>query len=150
MLKAKDIMTKDVITVTAATSIESLSEIFIKQNISGVPVVNDDGDLIGIVTENDLISQNKRLHIPTVMRIFDAFVVLESPSRIEKEIKRMTANTVNDMCTKNVITVTEDTPVEDIATIMSEKKVHLIPVVEGGKIKGIIGKMDMIKGMARS
>jgi CBS domain-containing protein len=149
MLKAKDIMTTDVITVVPDTTIEELSRMLIKHKISGAPVVDDNGDLIGIVTENDLISQNKRLHIPTIMRLFDAYIVLESPARIEKEIKRMAASTVGEICTKNVITITENTPVDDIATIMSEKKVHLIPVVEGKKIKGIIGKIDLIKGMVK-
>lgn len=147
MLKAKDIMTTDVITVKPSTTIEELSKKLMKHNISGLPVVNDTGDLIGIVTENDLISQNKRLHIPTVMRLFDAFIVLESPGKIEKEMKKMTATTVDDICSKKVITVAEDTSVEEIATIMSEKKVHLIPVVQGKKILGIIGKMDLIKGI---
>ncbi len=150
MLKAKDIMTTDVITVKPTTTIEDLARTLMEHNISGAPVVNDAGDLIGIVTENDLISQNKRLHIPTVMRLFDAFIMLESPSKIEKEIKKMAAITVDDICTKKVITITVDTPVQDIATIMSEKKVHLIPVVEGKKIRGIIGKMDMIKGISKS
>jgi CBS domain-containing protein len=150
MLKAKDIMTKDVITVKPATTIEELSQTLIKHNISGVPVVNDAGDLIGIVTENDLISQNKRLHIPTVMRLFDAFVFLERPSNIEKEVKRMAAIIVDDIYTKKVITVTEDTPVEDIATLMSEKKIHLIPVIEGKRVHGIIGKIDLIKGITRN
>ncbi|MBA3061028.1 MAG: CBS domain-containing protein, partial [Nitrospirae bacterium] len=127
--------------------IEELARILMEHKISGVPVVDDAGDLIGIVTENDLISQNKRLHIPTVMRLFDSFIMLESPGKIEKEIKKMTAITVNDIYTKEVITVTKDTPVQDIATIMSEKKVHLIPVVEGKKILGIIGKIDLIKGI---
>jgi CBS domain-containing protein len=149
MLKAKDIMTKDVITVKPTTTIEDLARIFIEKNISGAPVVDNNGDLIGIVTENDLISQNKRLHIPTVVRLFDAFIMLESPSRIEKEIKKMAAVTVADICVRDVITVEEDTPVEDIATIMSEKKVHLIPVVEGRNVRGIIGKMDLIKGMVK-
>ncbi|MDP1758360.1 MAG: CBS domain-containing protein, partial [Thermodesulfovibrionales bacterium] len=112
--------------------------------------VDDNENLIGIVTENDLISQNKRLHIPTVMRLFDAFIMLESPGKIEKEIKKMTAIAVNDIYTKEAITVTEGTPVQDIATIMSEKKVHLIPVVEGKKILGIIGKIDLIKGITGS
>lgn len=149
MLKAKDIMTGDLITVKPTTTIEDLARTLTEHNISGAPVVNDAGDLIGIVTENDLISQNKRLHIPTVMRLFDAFIMLESPSKIEKEIKKMAAITVDDICTKKVITITEDTPVQDIATIMSEKKVHLIPVVEGKKIRGIIGKMDLIKGITK-
>lgn len=149
MLKAKDIMTRDVITVKPTTTIEELARIFIDKKISGAPVVDDNGDLIGIVTENDLISQNKRLHIPTVVRLFDAFIMLESPSKIEKEIRKMAAVTIDDICTKEVITVNVDTPVEDIATIMSEKKVHLIPVVDGRKVKGIIGKMDLIKGMVK-
>lgn len=149
MLKAKDLMTKDVITVNPSTTIEELSKKFIEHNISGVPVVNDAGDLIGIVTENDLISRDKRLHIPTVMRLFDAFIPIENPGKLEKEIKRMAAAVVGDISVKKVITVTEDTSAEDIATIMSEKKVHLIPVVEGKKIKGIIGKADMIRGMQK-
>ncbi len=147
MLTAKDIMTKNVTTVRATTTIEELARILMEHKISGVPVVDDAGDLIGIVTENDLINQNRRLHIPTVMRLFDAFIMLESPGRIEKEIKKMTAITANDIYTKEVLTVAEDTPVRDIATIMSEKKVHLIPVVEGKKILGIIGKIDLIKGI---
>ncbi len=149
MLKAKDIMTKEVITVKPLTSLEDLARILIEHNISGVPVVNDENDLTGIVTENDLISKNKRLHIPTVMRLFDAYIMLESPATIEKEIRRMAAVTVNDIFIKDVVTVTEEATAEEIATIMAEKKVHLIPVVAGKKIRGIIGKMDLIKGIAR-
>ena len=152
MLTAKDIMTKNVTTVGAATTIEELARILMEHKISGAPVVDDNENLIGIVTENDLISRDKRLHIPTVMRLFDAFIVLQSQSKVEKEIKRMTAITVNDIYIKEAITVTEGTPVQDIATIMSEKKVHLIPVVEGKnekKIIGIIGKIDLIKGIIR-
>jgi len=149
MLKAKDIMTRDVITVKPSTTIEELARILMEHRISGVPVVDDNGNLTGVVTENDLISQNKRLHIPTVVRLFDAFIMLESPASIEKELKKMTANTVADIYTKDIITVGEDAELEEVATIMYEKKVHLVPVVEGKKIKGIIGKMDIIKGMTK-
>lgn len=149
MLKAKDIMTKDVIVVKPSTSIEDLAKILVENRISGAPVVDDNGNLTGIVTENDLISQNKRLHIPTVMRLFDAYIMLESPSKIEKEMKKMAAATVDDIYIKEVVAVKEDTPLEEIATIMAEKKVHLLPVVEGKKVRGIIGKMDIIKGMVK-
>lgn len=149
MLKAKDIMTRDVITVTPSTTIEDLAHILIDHNISGAPVVDERGALLGIVTENDLISKNKRLHIPTIMRLFDAYIMLESPATIEKEIRKMAAVTVNDIFIKDAVSVSEETSVEEIATIMSEKKAYLIPVVAGGKIAGIIGKMDLIKGIAR-
>jgi CBS-domain-containing membrane protein len=149
MVKAKDIMTKDVITVRPDATIEELARLFVEHKISGAPVVDSGGELIGIVTENDLISQNKRLHIPTVVRLFDAFIMLESKSRVEQEIKKMAASTAGEICSRDMITVSQDAGIADIATIMSEKKAHLIPVVEEGKLVGIIGKMDMIKGMIR-
>jgi CBS domain-containing protein len=149
MLKAKDIMTGNVITVSPSTTIEALARILVEHRISGVPVVDPGGRLAGIVTENDLINQNKRLHIPTVIRLFDAYIMLESPARIEKELKQMAAVTVEDIYMKDTITIGPETSIEDIATIMSEKKIHLIPVVEGGEIVGIVGKMDLIKGLAK-
>lgn len=150
MLKAKNIMTKEVISVSPATTIKELAEIFIKSNISGAPVINEKGDLIGVVTENDLINKNKRFHIPTVIRLFDAFIMLDKPGNIEKEIKKMAAVTVGEIYTKDVLTVSEDAAVEDVATIMAEKRVHLIPVVDGKKVQGIIGKIDLIKGLAKN
>jgi len=149
MFKAKDVMTEDVITLSPSTTIQEAGRLFIEKEISGAPVIDNNGNLIGILTENDLISQNKRFHIPTILRIFDAIIPLETSSKVEKEIKRMTATIVSDLCTKNVITVNEDTPLTDVATIMSEKKVHLIPVLREDKVVGIIGKKDMIRGLSR-
>jgi len=147
MLKAKDIMTSDVITVKETTTLEDLARIIMQHHISGAPVVNDKGTVTGIVTENDLINQNKRLHIPTILRLFDAFIPLGT-SKLESEIKRMAASTVKDIYTKEVVTVDEETPVENIATIMAEKKIHLLPVLKEGKLVGIIGKKDIIKGLS--
>jgi CBS domain-containing protein len=149
MLTAKDIMTKDVITVRPDTSIEALSSLLVKYEISGVPVVDDSGALYGIVTDNDLISRNKRLHIPTVVSFLDAAIYLESSKKFEQEVKRLTATRVGDICVRKVVTIGEDTTVVDIATIMSEKKVHLLPVIKAGKLTGIVGKRDMVKAVAR-
>jgi len=147
MLKARNIMTRDVITVKPNTTIEELARILMGHEISGTPVVDEDGHLIGIVTENDLISKNKKLHIPTIMRLFDAYIPLGT-SRLEDEIKRMAAFTVGEICTRNVVTVDEDMPSEDIATIMTEKKIHLLPVLREGRLVGIIGKKDLIKAIS--
>lgn len=147
MLKARDIMAGNVITVSDNTTLEELGRLFIEKGISGSPVVDDNGELTGVVTENDLISRNSRFHIPTILRLFDAYLPLGT-SRLENEIKRMAASTVGEICAKNVITVGADTPLEEIATIMTEKKVHLLPVVDNKKVVGIIGKRDLIKGFA--
>ncbi len=147
MLKARDIMKREVITVSPETTVEELGRIFIGKGISGAPVVNAEGDLAGIVTENDLISKNSRLHIPTILRLFDAFIPLGT-SKLELEIKKMTASTVGEVCTKKVVTIGEETGVDEIATIMDEKKIHLLPVVRQGKVIGIVGKKDLIRGIA--
>jgi CBS domain-containing protein len=149
MLTAKDIMTKDVVTVTPDTSIEELANRLVKNEISGVPVVDESGALYGIVTENDLISRNKRLHIPTVISFLDAAIYLESSKRFEQEVKRVSATKVGDICSKKVISITEDTTIVDIATIMDEKKVHILPVVKNNRVVGIVGKRDIVKAVAR-
>ncbi len=149
MLTAKDIMTKDVVTVKPGTSLSELSTLLVKNGISGAPVLDDSGALYGIVTENDLIRQNKRLHIPTVVSFLDAAIYLESSKKFEEEVRRVTATKVGDICARKVVTITEDSTVADIATIMSEKKLYLLPVVRGGKVIGIVGKRDVVKAMAR-
>jgi CBS-domain-containing membrane protein len=147
MLKARDIMTREVITVKPDTTVEELARILMEHHISGVPVVDDAGELVGIVTENDLINKEKRLHIPTVVRIFDAFIYLESSKRFEEDIRKMVATKVGDICSMEVVTVEEDTPLAEIATIMSEKDIHLLPVMKEGRMAGIIGKEDIVRAV---
>ncbi|NOZ25092.1 MAG: CBS domain-containing protein [Nitrospirae bacterium] len=146
--KAKDIMNTEVITVSPDTSVEELGRLFIEKNISGAPVVDREGGLYGIVTENDLISKERRFHIPTIIRIFDAIIPLKSDAEVEKEIRKMAATTVGDICTRDVVTVDEETSLNDIATIMTEKKIHLLPVLREGRLTGIIGKKDVIRAIA--
>ncbi len=149
MLTAKDIMTKDVVTVRPDTSIEDLGTLLVQHGISGVPVLDESGALYGIVTENDLISRNRRLHIPTVISFLDAAISLESSKKFEEDVRRLAATRVADICRRSVVTITEDTTVVDIATIMDEKKVHLLPVVAKGRVVGIVGKRDVVKAVAR-
>ncbi len=146
MLKARDIMKKNVITVTPETSVEELGRLLIEKDISGAPVTDKSGRLVGIVTENDLISQNKQFHIPTVLRIFDALIPLDTDSKVEAEIRRMAASTVGEICTRDVITVDEDTSLPEIASVMVDKKIHLLPVLRGDDLVGIIGKRDILRG----
>ncbi|HKZ16905.1 MAG TPA: CBS domain-containing protein [Geobacteraceae bacterium] len=147
MQTARDIMTTDVITVKKETTIRELAELFTTRRIGSIPVVDDEGNMIGIVSESDLIEQDKNFHIPTVISLFDWIIYLESEKKFEKELKRMTAQTVGDIYTEEVETVSPDTPVNDIADIMSSKKIHSLPVVEGKKMLGIVSRIDLIRTM---
>ncbi len=150
MLAAKDIMTREVVTVTAETPVRELAQILWEKRISGVPVVDDEGRVTSVVTENDLIDQNKKVHIPTVMTLLDSFIYLESPEKAEKELRKMAGKTVKDICSEKLVTIDEDTPLEDIASIMADKRVHTLPVLAGTELVGVVGKSDIIKTLTRS
>lgn len=147
MLTADDVMTRDVVTVKKDTTIRELAEIFTTRRISCAPVVDDSGDMIGIVTETDLVEQDKSLHIPTVISLFDWVIYLESGRKFEKELKKMTGQTVGDIYTTEVETVAPTTPISEVADLMSTGKLHAIPVVDGKKVLGIIARIDMIRTM---
>ena len=148
MLTAKDIMTREVITVQQDTPIKDLAEILWKNRISGVPVLDDNNQVISVVTESDLIDQNKKVHIPTMISLLDSVIFLESSKKTEKEIRKMSGNTVGDICASELVTVTEETGLDEIATLMSEKSVHTLPVIQDGKLVGVIGKSDIIRSIA--
>jgi CBS domain-containing protein len=149
MLTARDIMTKEVVSVTTETTIRELAEIITANRIGSVPVLDAEGALLGIVTESDLIEQDKSFHIPTVISLFDWVIYLESEKQFEKELKRMTAGTVADIFTREVLTVTPETPVSEIADIMSGRKIHAVPVVAEGKLVGIVSRIDLIRSMVK-
>ncbi len=149
MLTAKDIMTQEVITVKPDLSVEKLAKILWKNKISGVPVLDDDDALVAVVTENDLIDQTKKIHIPSVITLLDSVIFLESAGKMEKQIKKITGATVGDICAEKLVSVNEETPLNEIATIMAEKRVHTLPVLSGDKLVGVVGKSDIIKTLAK-
>ena len=149
MLTAQDIMTKEVITVAPDTPVGKLAGLLWGKKISGAPVVDEEGKLVGVVTESDLIEQTKKFHIPTVISILDSVIFLESAKKIENEINKMTGATVKDICAAAPVSVNEETPLDEIATIMAEKKIHTLPVVRGGKLVGVVGKSDIIRTLAK-
>jgi CBS domain-containing protein len=79
----------------------------------------------------------------------DAAIYLESSKKFKQEVKRLTASKAGDICNRKVVTIGEDASLIDIATIMTEKKVHLLPVVRNGKLTGIVGKRDLVKAVAQ-
>lgn len=144
---AKDIMTREVITVQEDTPVAEVAKTLAEKRISGVPVVDEQGKVIGIVCESDLIEQTKRFHLPTVVNLMGYIIFLESGKKVEKEIKKMIGMTAGDIMSRPVHTVSSETSMEDVATLMAEKRIHSVPVVDNGKLVGIIGKKDIVRSL---
>lgn len=147
MLTAKDIMTTDVVAVTTETSIKDLAKRFVETRFSNMPVLDENGKLVGVISETDLVEQQKPLHIPTVMAIFDWVFYLDSEKKFKEEVDRVTATKVGELCSKNLVTCSPDTTVRDLAALMSRHKVHLLPVVENDKMIGVVARLDLIRAM---
>ena len=147
MTKVADVMTRDVITVTPKTTLRELAKILLERNINGVPVVNEDGEVLGVVCESDLIRRDKPLHIPTVFVILDSVIPLENPWRLEDEFKRITATTVEEIYSKPAKTIDPNADISEAALLMSDKKYYTLPVVEDGRLVGILGKGDLLRAM---
>ncbi len=145
MKNAKDIMSKNLITVTPETTIVELAAILTENGINGAPVVGNGQKLLGVVTENDLVFQKKKVHIPTMLNFLDSFIYLESPGKMKIEMQKISGTCVKDIFSAPAVTVAENTPVDEIATLMIEKNIHTIPVMKEETLVGIVGKGDIIK-----
>lgn len=149
MLTAEDIMTEDVITVRPDTSVQKVARILSENEISGLPVVNSDNILVGIVSEKDLIFKDKKLHFPDYINVLGGIVYLESYKKFEEEFKKFIAIKVGDLMTEDVITVTSDTSLSEIATLMVEEDVNRLPVVKEERLIGIITRANLVEDMAQ-
>ncbi|NIA08882.1 MAG: CBS domain-containing protein [Nitrospiraceae bacterium] len=150
MHKVKEIMTAPPITVSPETSVRDLAKLLTEHHINGVPVLDNTGNLTGIVTEADLIDQGKMLHIPTVLYFLDSVIFLENPKKMGKELKKMAGTKVKDICTRDVVTVEEDTPLDKVATLIAERHVNTLPVMREGQIVGVVGRGDLVRSFASS
>lgn len=145
MLKVKDIMTKELITVSPNTEIIQATKLLLENRINGIPVTDETGKLVGILCQSDLIAQQKKLPIPSFFTFLDGLITLTSMKQIEKQVQKIAAITVGQAMTPNPVTVQTDTDIEKVAALMVDRNFHTIPVVDKGKLVGIVGKEDILK-----
>ena len=145
MIKAKDIMTQKVITVTPDTEIAQAARLLLEKRINGVPVASTGGELVGILCQSDLIAQQKSIPSPSLFTLLDGYIPLTPTKRMDKEVEKIAATKVAEAMTTPPITVDPETDIERIAALMVEKNFHTVPVVDGDKLVGIIGKEDMLR-----
>jgi len=149
MQTVADIMTKEVVSVKGTTTVREMAEIFDKMGFGSLPVLDDQGNLSGIVTASDLIEQGRPLHIPTVISLFDWVIPLESEQSLERDLRKITAQTAAELASKDVVTISASEPVSKAAELMSSHKLHALPVVEGKRVVGIVSRIDIIRAMNR-
>jgi CBS domain-containing protein len=150
MFRVKDIMTSDVISVSPETEIVSAARIMIEKRINGLPVVDAKGNVVGILCQSDLVAQQKSVPIPSLFSLMDGFMPLTSLKRIEKEVEKIAALTVAQAMTPKPATVTAETGIEEVAALMVDKGFHTLPVVQDGKLVGVVGKEDVLKTLLPS
>ena len=145
MIKVKDIMTTNVITVTPQTEIVQATKLLLENHINGVPVTDETGKLVGILCQSDLIAQQKKLPVPSFFTLLDGLVPLTSMKYLESQVRKIAAITVAQAMTPNPVVVQPDSSIEEVAALMVDNNFHTIPVVHKGELVGIVGKEDILR-----
>jgi len=143
-------MSRDVITVSPEEKVDKAARILVENKISGLPVVDANNHVVGIITEKDLIIRASELKVPFYVTLFDSIIFLENPIRFNNDVKKYIATQVKDAMTRKVFVVEEDTPVSEIVEIMQKRAINRVPVVRNDKLVGIITRNDILKSLVKT
>ncbi len=144
-MRVEEIMTKDVITVSPKTPIHEAAELMIDHGVSGLPVVDDAGSVVGIVSEGDLILREKPRGRAPWWRLF-----FGDAERLAREYQKAHGMTVGEVMTRSLIAVSPDLPIESAALILDQHRIRRVPVVADGQLLGILSRGDLIKALAKA
>ncbi|MDD4733058.1 MAG: CBS domain-containing protein [Desulfovibrio sp.] len=145
MLTARDIMTTNPLTLEPGADVSEAVRLMLENKINGLPVVDASGRLQGIICQSDLVAQQKKVALPSFFTLLDGVFPVSASEQLEREVSKMTALTVDKAMTVNPVSIQPDTPLEDIATMMVEKKLYTLPVVENNRLVGVVGKEDVLR-----
>ena len=145
---AKDIMTTDVIVGKPDDSIENVATLLIKEKIGGLPVVDENNKVVGIISETDIMQKETDIESPRVLNFFQGLIFLDDIKKLEDDMKKVAAYKVEDLMSKDIITVNENDSFDYVANVMIKKSINRVPVVDKENfLKGIICRYDIIKAM---
>ena len=148
MQVVRNIMTRDVVTVTPDTDINTAAAILLEKDYNGLPVLDDQGKLVGVLCQSDLVVQQREFPLPSFFTLLGGFVALTSLEKLQRAVDKMAATKVSQAMTPDPVSVTPDTPVNKVADLMVDKKFHTVPVLENNKLVGVVGKKDILRLLA--
>jgi CBS domain-containing protein len=148
--RVSEIMDTNPVTVSPDTSVEDVVAAMREHELPGLPVVDADGQLVGIVTEADMVLQDDQgdLHIPHYVNLFGGTVFLESLHRYEDRLRKAFASSAKDMMTRDPDTVSPDTSVHEAARLIHDTGHNRVPVVEDGRLVGVVTRLDLLGALA--
>ena len=145
-----DVMTANPLTISPEAPLQEAIQTLAEKKISGLPVVDDKGKLVGIISESDLMWQETGVEAPPYIMFLDSVIYLQNPARHEKEIHKALGQTVGEVMSENPLSVKPNLSVKEAARIMHEKKVRRLPVIDDKtQLVGIITQGDVIRMMAQ-
>jgi CBS domain-containing protein len=146
----RQMMTTDVVTFSPETTVESAARVLSERRLGGAPVVDASGRVLGLLEDDDLIVQDARLHLPTVITVLGAYIELPSAQRhFEADLRKAVGATVADVMDRRAPLCSEDDTLEQVATLMHDRNVSRLPVVRDGKLVGIISRGDIVRALVQ-
>ena len=143
MKKVEEIMTRDIIAVAPGATIHRAAELLADHGISGLPVVDDQGALVGILSEGDLILRQRPRPRPSFWRAF-----FQDGERLAREYQKAAGTTVAEVMTTTLIVIRPDAPIEAAAALLDGHKIRRLPVMEEGRLVGIVSRGDLVKALS--
>ena len=150
-LTVADIMDTDTPTVSPEDTVEHVLKVMNESELPGVPVVTTGGRCVGIITEADLImtGEDADLHLPHYFELFGGFVFLESLGHFEERLRKATAALARDLMTEDPVTIAPDATVHEAARKIARSKHNRLPVVEHGRLAGVVTRVDVLEALTR-
>ena len=145
-----EIMERDPATVRPEDPVEHVLRVLSENELHGVPVVSDGGRCVGIITESDLVlsGEQQDLHLPHYVELFGGLIFLESHKHFEERLRKAVAATARDLMTPDPMTISPDATVEEAARIISSSGHNRLPVVEQGRLVGVVTRVEVLEALA--
>ncbi|MFV8752754.1 CBS domain-containing protein [Nannocystaceae bacterium ST9] len=142
-MRAREIMV-DALRVAPELPVRDLVSLLLREQVDGACVL-DHGRLVGVVTTMDLVFQEKQVHLPSALAFMDFVIPLEPPERLRHELDKIAASTVRHMMSGHPLWVEADTPMAEVASLMVDRHVSVVPVMEQGELIGMITKPALLR-----
>ncbi len=148
-MKVSEIMNTAPVTVYRDTPVDTVARLLVERQAEGAAVIEDDGRLVGMITEEDLIVRNANLHLPTYLNFLDGLFPVRGRHEFADEMRHMLATRADEVTSEHLYSVTPETDVADAATVMVEKHANPLPVLQDGRLVGTISHTDILRLMVR-